>query len=250
MKLSVCFKSLFLIFILANSNVFAQTQTRASVLREIESLQTQIKAEQTQLKAKENLLLEPATEDLTAFAEFLKQPDTGLIRLLPREKYDFGEQMTIRGGGAFYSFAKLTYEYGRGSDIAFEQGYLSVGFAGADYGMLAKIGKFSLDDVSLQTPSVQFLAQQTPPTVEAEARVEQRKAQDGTTINGVLYKYRLTALTDHVYVLRSINYDRSDVLVAFKIIREDATDNSLILAWKLLKKFATPRLDRDSVKRN
>ena len=235
MKLSVCFKSLFLMFILTNLNVFAQVQTRSEVLKEIELLQTQ-------LKARENLLLEPATEDRTAFAEFLKQPETGLIRLLPREKYDFSGKTMIRGGGAYYSFARLTHEYGQGSDIAFEQGYLSVGFAGADYGMMVKIGKISLDDVSLETPVVQFLVQQTPPTMLSEARVEQRKAQQGTIINGILYKERLTALTDNVYVLRSINFGDSDVLVAFKISRADPADGSLILAWKLLKKYPTPRL--------
>ncbi len=241
MKLAVCFKSLLLLFILTNLNVFAQT--RADVLKEIESLRTQI-------KAKEKLLLEPAAEDRTAVAEFLKQPDTGLIRLLPREKYDNSGKTMIRGGGAYYSFANLTHEYGQGSDISLEQGSLSVGFAGANYGMLAKIGKISLDDVTLETPAVQFLAEQTAPTIESEARTKQRTAQDGTTTNGVLCKERLTALTDQVYVLRSINYERSDVLVAFKIIREDPADDSLILAWKLLKKFSTPRLDRDAAKGN
>ena len=41
------------------------------------------------------------------------------------------------------------------------------------------------------------------------------------------------------YVLRSINYSYSDVLVAFKIVRQDI-DGSLIIAWKLLNKFPKP----------
>jgi hypothetical protein len=33
-------------------------------------------------------LLAPAPSDFAQFADFLQQPDTRIIRLLPREKYD------------------------------------------------------------------------------------------------------------------------------------------------------------------
>jgi hypothetical protein len=42
-------------------------------------------------------------------------------------------------------------------------------------------------------------------------------------------------------VLRAINYRVSDVLVAFRVIRQDA-DGSMILLWKMLKTFPTPEL--------
>ncbi|MEK6283404.1 MAG: hypothetical protein AABN95_23880 [Acidobacteriota bacterium] len=42
-------------------------------------------------------------------------------------------------------------------------------------------------------------------------------------------------------LLRSIGYRASDVLVAFKVVRQD-TDGSVILAWKLLKKYPVPTL--------
>lgn len=79
--------------------VLAQSQNRTAVCKEIDSLRDQI-------KARENLLLEPAAEDRIAYAEFLQQPETGLIRLLPREKYD--GKLALRGGGAYYSFARTT----------------------------------------------------------------------------------------------------------------------------------------------
>src|SRR4028119_2450069 len=83
-------------------SVSAQSTNRAAVWKEIESLREQI-------KGRENVLLEPAAEDRAAYAQFLQQPDTGLIRLLPREKYD--NKLAVRGGGAFYSFSRLTHEY-------------------------------------------------------------------------------------------------------------------------------------------
>ena len=67
--------------LLASLTVFAQTQSREDRLRESE-------AKRKQIADLEAMLLEPADEDRSRYAEFLKSPDTGLIRLLPREKYD------------------------------------------------------------------------------------------------------------------------------------------------------------------
>jgi len=71
--------------------------------------------------------------------------------------------VSIRGGGAYYSFARLTHEYGFGSDIALESGYLCVGFAGFDYGMLLNLGNVPLQQVSLDTPATAYLASYSPP---------------------------------------------------------------------------------------
>ncbi len=88
---------------------------------------------------------------------------------------DSKNRLTLRRGGAYYSFTKLTHEYGYGSDISLEMGNLSVGFAGADYGMLASLGDASLDSLTLETPGVSALASYTPPASEPKARIEQRR---------------------------------------------------------------------------
>ena len=106
--------SLFLLIVLLATaiNATAQPMDRPALLSKIES-------QREQLRAKEAAFLLPSEEDFASFRDFLLQPDTGLVRLMPREKYD-GE-MLIRGGGAYYSFVKLTNAYGGGSDIALEQ---------------------------------------------------------------------------------------------------------------------------------
>jgi hypothetical protein len=58
------------------------------------------------------------------------------------------------------------------------------------------------------------------------------------------YTRRLPAEIGATYILRSISYDRSDLLAALKVVRQD-TDGSLIIAWKLLKKFPKPELARN-----
>jgi len=217
--------------------VFGQTESRADLLKDIE-------AKRADLAILEKKFLAPAPEDQSAYADFLGQPETGLIRLLPREKFDpIGNTksgMTIRGGGAYYSFARLTHEYG-GSDIELSGGYLSVGFAGADFGMLLKLEGVRLEDVSTELPGVMFLAKYNTPVDEPAARVEQRRFGAGTVIDGATYKERMPVEVGAVYVLRSINYSNSDVLVALKVVRQD-TDGSLIIAWKLLQKYPTPKL--------
>jgi hypothetical protein len=58
-----------------------------------------------------------------------------------------------------------------------------------------------------------------------------------------VYKSRETAEAGHTYALRSVNYETSDVLVAFRVVRKDE-DGSMVLLWKLLKKYPKPTLER------
>lgn len=69
----------------------AQAQDRSALLAKIESLRRQ-------LQFNETVFLLPSDEDFVAFRDFLQQPGTGLIRLMPREKYD--GRMLMRGGGS------------------------------------------------------------------------------------------------------------------------------------------------------
>ena len=123
---------------------------------------------------KTKLFLSPSAEDLAAFAEFLKQPNTGLIRILPSGLYE--DRLTIRGGGAYYSFIRLTHEYGNGSDIELQrvptnelvappiaEYNFRVGFAGADYGFIVTLGNVPLEKVTLDHDGVKFLVDYDPP---------------------------------------------------------------------------------------
>ena len=218
----------------------AQTASRDDLLKDIE-------AKRGELAKLQERFMAPSAEDRAAYAEFLTQPNSGLIRLLPREKYDaIGEKnakLDIRGGGAFYSFVRLTHEFGQGSDIGLEMGQLKVGFGGANYGMLTKLDGARLEDVSTEFPGVAFLAKYSAVSNVPDARLEQTRFMRGTVIDTFSYKGSAAVEVGATYVLRSIDFDRSDVLVAFKVARQD-TDGSLTIAWKLLKKFPKPGLAR------
>ena len=167
-----------------------------------------------------------------------------MIRLLPREAYDKDTTLTIRGGGAYYSFTRRTHAYGYGSDISLEQGFLKVGFAGADYGMLVKLGDVPLEEVTSEHPGVRFLSTYNAVTEEPQARLEQRRFGTGTKIDGVFFSERERAQLNTTYVVRSINYSESDVLVGFRVVRKD-TDGSFIIAWRMVREFPVPDLARN-----
>lgn len=247
MKKLIAFAALSLTLVLASVNVIAQTQSRDEVIKQIE-------AKRAELAELEKQVLAVSETDRQGFATFLTQPQTGMIRLLPRETYDGTAKraLAIRGGGAFYSFAHSTHEYGRGSDIALEQGELSVGFAGADYGLLLNLGDVPLDQVAGDHVATRALLDYTPPIKEADVRAEHRKLWQGIELSGFNFKSRLPAKVSNTYLLRSISIDTSDTLIAFRVVRKD-TDGSLILLFKVLKKFPIPKMERmpvDSVANN
>lgn len=225
-------------------NTLAQSESRDDVIKQIET-------KRAELAALEKSFLSPSEEDRAAYADFLQQPHTGLLRLLPREKYDSdvkknGKTLTVRGGGAYYSFARLTHEYGYGSDIQLSSDDLSVGgFGGASYGMLKKLGDLPLDGITMEHPAARFMATYTPAGELSKARLEQRRF--GTrefTIDNDQYQRIAPVEVNTSYLLRSINYDWTDVLVAFRVVRKDS-DGSVIIAWKLLKNYPKPQLARD-----
>lgn len=229
--------------LLSSLTVFAQTQSREDLLKDLAAKRAELSKLEKAVTELEKALLFPSEKDRAAYANFLRQPDTGLIRLLPRE-YDGRnlEGMTLRGGGAYYSFKERTNEYVNSSDISLEQGELTTGFAGANYGLLADLGDVPLESVNLE--AVAALAQYTPAPDEPHARIEQRRMSEGATINGVSYKNRQPFRLNSTYVLRSVNYHASDTLVAFRVVRIDS-DKSAIILWKLLKQYPTPTLARN-----
>jgi len=190
-------------------------------------------------------VLAPSAQDVNDNLTFLEAPKTGLLRLLPREVYDKPEAkkvIRLKGGGAYYSFYYLAHAYGSGSDLSLEQNQLLSSFAGADIGILTELGAVDLNDLNLADQRVSFLANYRPPKNEPAARIEQNRALYGFVLSGMTYKRSLPLKVGSTYLVRSIVYNRSDLLVAFKITRQD-DDGSAIILWKTLKQYKTPELN-------
>ena len=205
--------------------------TRSLLLDRIQSLDGE-------LSAAINGFLGPTPEDRAPYESFLQSPNTGMTGIAPRGLYD--QILPLNGGGAYYSFAGLTHEYGSGSDLELQQGNLSVGFAGYDFGFLTELGNVPIETIGIGHPALLYLNLYAPPSEGAQVRAEQQRAAAGFTVGAILYRNRFPARLDRTYALRSIVYGRSDVLVVFRVVRFD-TDGSVMLVWRKLATFPVPQ---------
>jgi hypothetical protein len=188
--------------------------------------------------------------DRTLLKDFLQQPDTGLLRLYPREaNYKLVSPVAKLSealrGGAYYSFANHSHGYGFGSDIQFERGKLSAGIQGYDYGVFTNLGDVPLTEITFKDSRIAFLASYAPARRSQDAKSEKSRFSHGFETGGMLYEGKIPAAPGTTYLLRSIIYggERSDVLVAFRVMSEDK-DQGLTIAWKLLKKYRVSHLPR------
>lgn len=183
--------------------------------------------------------------DIEPHQTLLSQPNTGLMRLLPRESNDWAvykveKKLEMRGGGAYFSFYFRAHPYGYGSDIGFEQGKLHIGSAG----MMTDIGNVEIEGFDVSDPRTSYLLTYQPPTKDSAVHEEHLKFYPNFSVDGVAYMKYIRSDVNHTYLVRSIVYDRYDILAVFKIVKKD-DDGSLIIAWKLLKEFPAPKREMD-----
>lgn len=214
------------VFLVVLSFVFAiSAQNRQEAIGKFEKLVEQG-------KVLEKIIVSPAKEDIEA----AKQQNVSVVRILPREIYDKG-LLTTRGGNAYYSFYFKIHDWGHGSDIGLEQNYLSVGLTGL--GFMADLGSVPLSEVSRGTQSVNSLINYQGVKSGEAYRDFGTLRSSGLKLDETLFKTRLQPTVGHTYVARSVTFDYYDILVAFKIHRQD-TDGSLIIFWKQIEQFETP----------
>ena len=195
-------------------------------------------------------VLYPAASDREANASFLHQPQTGIFRLigcLPvvdvKAMADAPcVEIPIVGHGAYYSFTKKRNDFDEWSDLALRNNTLQAGVNDNTLGMLMALGDVPLESVTLETPEVSFLAQLVPPTNPAEAQTQIESLAHGVKIGGRTFASSLPVALNTTYLLRSTKYQRSDALIALRVIRQEPSSSVTIL-WKQLQKFHTPSLN-------
>jgi hypothetical protein len=175
----------------------------------------------------------------------------GLFKLLSSNAVDANRAIiNTPGDFRYYSMFRRTHEYGFGNEIALERGNVKTGFAGLDYGFFLALGEVDIDrfvDLSTATPTWldnkltpawKFFVDHTPPSITAEVRAQQRKSRR-MLIENVAFGDAAAVIDGNVLLLRSVQYNDSDTLSALRIERS-VEDGSVILAWKLLKKYPVP----------
>ena len=228
MRVSLSALALFLL----SFTVASQELSREQKIQQIQRLNDQIR------NLEDEILLPSASDIKQAKTEGVE-----VFRIMPREVYD--HKLTIQGGGAYYSFTSTSHDYQKIAQLGLEQSYFSVGFAGANYGLMSDLINLPLSAVSNNSPEVTALLAYRIPIMLRDVRVEQRRARD-LLENGIQFKDRWKAVVGHTYVLRAISFDRADIAVAFHVTRKDV-DGSLIIFWKSLRVFQPPTLQRENI---
>jgi len=200
------------------------------------ALEQRIETLREELSRTEELFLAAPEGDRARLADWLRQPDTGLVRLLPRERYD--GRLLVRGGGAYYSFVRASHDYNAVPQLSLEQGQLKTGFAGLDFGLIAALGDVPLASLSVSSEGVRPLTAVVPPTRRTEAR---ERYHEPLSLEGRRYQRSVPCTADTTYVLRAISYGRADALVVFRVLRQEP-DDSIVLQWRKLRDFETPQL--------
>ena len=197
--------------------------------------------------------LAPPDDLKLAYKDFLKQKDTGLIRLLSRKEEN--ERMMVsadnptayipfRDGGASYSFSARNYgdEFVASellletisSDPPRKTFYLT-----AYLGFITNLGDAALEDVTVDRKEARFLVDLIAPNRESALREYQRMSSSGFEKNAVFYSRWSPAENNTTYLARTIQYESADLLVAFRTVREEP-DGSFVILWKILKKNPAP----------
>lgn len=218
---------------------------------------------------KELKMLSPDKEDLKKFAEFLQQPNTGLVKLV--KDFRCAEDInvvavspdclkyTMPGAGSSYSFRTNSYQIGRLSDLT----YTGDSFSTAGIllqGILVNIGDVPLNEVSLKTNGMTFLTEFEPASEIEKVRETNRQIINGVQNKGLTYRRSASAEENTTYILRSIAYKgniyrslqgivydeldfdkRKDIIVSFRIVRREA-DGSVTILWKELESKKSPRI--------
>ena len=234
-----------------------KNMANAKAIRRTVITPNQIDAPYRKANAEELKELLPVAEDLNKYAEFLRQPKTGLVKLV-NGKGCIGEGNIVNatadcmkysapGGGASYSFSVNNYRIEGFADLTnVDSNFKCLGIN--VLGILTNIGNIPLENVNLQTSGLDFLISFKPETKEKKVAESRKLFANGVLKDSFTYKSEWEATENTTYVLRSIAYKmfinldkRNDIIIAFRVVRK-SEDGSMTILWKELAKKGAPNL--------
>jgi hypothetical protein len=217
----------------------------------------------------EKTLLAPNQDDLTKYAQFLDEKNTGLIKLTKDIGCDGGTEIVVAkpkceeyrmpGAGASYSFRADRYSMKRLADITFTgKNFDTVGLV--KHGILLNIGDVPLEDVNLKTKELETIVTFEPVKDFEQAELFAGILKKGVKVGNLVFADSLKVKVNNTYALRSIAYraivprrvqdttydefdfdERDDVIIVFRVVRLDK-DESVTILFKELKKKRAPKM--------
>lgn len=247
------FTHLSVTFSLAQGGTAEQDRVREQVYQEANSRSKQTEQYErpasglpkiiTKLSQEDKLKLSPPTEDVAKYSQFLKNRNTGIVKLLELTNCDSKiinvndtkclEVPQIFGNGAYYSFSARSYVEIRSLDIK----YFSNKFVAFQKGLFTDLGDIPLEnfDFSKEVKLLKkFNLGSNDSLFSRFWSIEERKKfATGVEIGGKLYKNEIPLKVETTYLFRSDKYKLPKRILAFRVIRQDV-DESVVLIWKEL----------------
>jgi len=202
------------------------------------------------LLARGEQLLKPTRAEHATHSQFLKQPHVGLVRLWPGSKVitidelSKGKPKDLRFSGvaASYSFTRLNHSPWR-ADLKLKNGDFEVAFGPEVIGAITTLGDVPIDSLTADSTGVNILGTYAPPSDRKKAQSEYEHFKGGLTLAGYTFQTQVAIHENTTYALRSIAYGESDLLVAIRVVKQN-DDGSVLLLWKRIDKFSTPKLSK------
>lgn len=208
------------------------------------------------------------SDDRKEFANFLDKENTGFVRLHDTANCEDKNYVLdinnpcpwdILGKATAYSFRKRKYQRIYFSDIRVAKEKIEI--VGVNLlGFLTDLGEVDLDKISLQTNGVKEMSEYEPSNNINEIEKLFNLTKRGFKLNNFVYKMDLPIKVNTTYALRCIAFEgkiyrkidgirvnllsddkRSDITVAFRVIRK-YEDGSYGILWRELQRKSAPKL--------
>lgn len=217
--------------------------------------------------------LKPSEEERKRFADFLSQPNTGLIKLaaetdcakildVANPDIDCLNQF-VEGKARAYSFRKNRYAHQAYADLEKVKGNFVVPGTYV-LGLMGLLGDVSIGAVTLDNENVSALLNFKPATEIENIIAQEKQITKGLLLGTRTYWKALPIRENTTYLIRSVAYqakfknlpksdkrrgsldddDRSDIIVVFRVVQKNP-DDSLLLLWKELYRQNAPKIEVD-----
>jgi hypothetical protein len=210
------------------------------------------------LSKEQKLLITPLKEDLEKFAVFLKEPKTGIFKIMPAR---CGDERVVNAGKsdclqpesdqlAYYSFRKKLYGAQDWLDLRYQDKSLWVGVRRLTIGLIVDLGETDLESLSADSAEVKALAALLMPKKSEDIDARKKEIEKGIDAGAFKFFHNSAVVTGRTYLLRSyayrtresaLNDKRIDIIVALKIVGIDE-NHGLTVIWKELSRANSHQL--------
>ena len=242
-------------------------RTDSYIERRLVFLQRKVEPLYRKPTSKELKAVEPRRELFVRYAEFLRQTDTGLTKLIDDKgcaentkivvATDDCLKYTMPGAGSSFSFRTENYRLARLSDITFtDKSFQASGVL--LHAIFVNLGDVPLEQITRETRGLKYLSDFQPETDYEKAKAIDEELTKGVARDGFLYRRGLFMVENTTFALRSVAYGgkyfrsvgnltynefdydkRRDVIVVFRIVETDEAGNVTLL-WKKLQEKNSP----------